>query len=302
MTDEKRNDDEEPKADAGTAAPERMDLPKWTRARVKRVQPESAGESPDAFQQGVRDAGRTAVRRVPLVAVVVALLAASVAGGIWWTRSRAEDKAEGTRLLAQPVAWRSRGRIIDVDLVMKGRTRPPPIPIARDQVELDRNVDTAMAALEGSGHDKAAALGLLVRGATQMERGDFVAAQAAYDEFLVKAGSGHELAFAALEGTALAREAQGDLDGATAQLDKLTGAVGDFYRDQALWHKARLLERLGRGDDALAVYKQYATEYPLDKASLARAQVRERLTELDPSLVPADPDEPMPGLSSLLGP
>ncbi len=303
MTDETRRDDEEPKADAdaGTAASERMDLPKWNRSRVKRVQPETAAEGPDAFQQGVREAGRTAVRRGPLVAMGIAAIAAAIGGGIWWTRHRAEQAAEGTRLLAQPAAWRSRGRIVDVDRIMKDRKRPPPIPIARDQAELDRNVDTAMGALVAGDNDKAATLGLLVRGGTEMERGDFAAAQATYGEFLTKAGSSHELAFLAQEGVAAAREAQGDVDGAIAEFDKLLGDVGDFFRDEALWNKARLLEKAGRNDEALEIYKQYATEYPLDKASLAQAQVRERLGELDPSLVPAEPGAMAQGLSGLLG-
>lgn len=306
VTDDKR-DDEQPKADAGTTvapAPDRMDMPKWNRARVKRVQPEAAAaEAPDAFQQGVREAGRTAVRRGPLVLIGAVVVAAAIGGGIWWTGHRAETRAEGTRLLAQPVAWRSRGRIIDVDAVMKDRKRPPPVPIARDQAELDRNVDGALAALGASEQAQAVTLGLLVRGATAMERGDFAGGQAAYEEFLTKVGSDHPLAFLATEGIAAAREAQGDLDGALAQFDKLAGAVGDFYRDQALWHKARLLESAGRNDEALEVYKQYATEYPLDKASIARAQVRERLGELDPSLVPPENDpSAAAGLSGLLGP
>ncbi len=302
MTDETRRDDDEPKADGPDPAAERIDLPKWNRARVKRVQPEAAtAEAPDAFQHGVREAGRTAVRRGPLVIGALVLVAGAIGGGIWWTRANAEQAALGTRLLAQPAAWRSRGRIMDVDRVMKDRLRPPPIPIARDQAELDANVDAAMATLAASDHERAATLGLLVEGATKTERGDFAAAQASYESFLAKVGDGHELSFLAQEGLALAREAQGDTDGALADLDKLAGAVGDFYRDQALWHKARLLEHAGRGDEALEVYRTYATEYPLDKVSLAREQVRDRLAELDPSRVPADPSADAAGLAGLLG-
>ena len=310
MTDETRRDDEEPKTDGtppaaatAVAVAERMDLPKWSRARVKRAQPEAAvAAAPDAFQQGVRDAGRTAVRRGPLVLGAIALIAAAVAGGIWWSGASKENVAEGTRLLAQPVAWRARARIVDVDAVMKDRPRPPPIPIARDQAELDRNIETAMTALAASDNEQANTLGLLVRGAIAMEKGDFAGAQTAYESFITKVGTGHDLAFTAIEGVALAKEAQGDREGALVELDKLAGAAGDFYRDQALWHKARILEATGRKDDALEIYKQYATEYPLDKASLARNEVRARLSELDPSLVPAEADAPPPGLSGLLGP
>jgi tetratricopeptide (TPR) repeat protein len=302
VTDETRRDDEEPKTDGAPPA-ERMDLPKWSRARVKRAQPEAeAAAAPDAFQQGVREAGRTAVRRGPLVLGGIVLVAAAIAGGIWWSGARAETVASGTRLLAQPLAWRARGQITDVDRIMKDRPRPPPVPIARDQAELDRNVDTAMTALAASDNEQAVTLGLLVRGATAMEKADFAGAQTAYEQFVTKVGTGHHLSFAAIEGIALAKEAQADTDGAIAELDKLAGAVGDFYRDMALWHKARILEALGRKDEALEVYKLYATEYPLDKSSLARNEVRARLSELDPSLVPAEPDASAAGLSGLLGP
>lgn len=284
----------------GASTPERMDLPKWNRARVKRVQPASE-ESPDAFQQGVRDAGKTAVRRGPLMIGLVALVAAGIGGTIWWRSAREDSAAQATRLLAQPLAWRARGRIVDVDAVMKDRKRPPPVPIARDQAELDRNFDTAMGELAKSDDDKTGMLASLVRGSSQMQRAEFAAAQASFTEFLGKSGRDHELAPLAVEGVALAMEAQGDIDGALAKVEDLAGAVGDFYRDQALWHKARLLEQQGKNDEALEVYRLYAGEYPLDKPSLARPQVRARLTELDPSLVPAAPDAGAAGLAGLLG-
>ncbi len=306
MTDETRRDDEEPKTEGTTPASapaERMDLPKWSRARVKRAQPEAAAAAaPDAFQQGVREAGRTAVRRGPLVLGVIALIAGGVAGGIWWKGAREEKVAEGTRVLAQPLAWRARARIGDVDAYLKKSKRPPPYPFARDQAELDRNIDSAMAAVAASDSEQANTLALLVRGSTAMEKGDFAGAQTAYEQFIAKVGTGHDLSFAAMEGIALAKEAQGDREGAIAELDKLAGEVGAFYRDQALWHKARILEAMERKDEALEVFKQYATEYPLDKTSLARNEVRARLTELDPSLVPAEPNEAPPNLSGLLGP
>jgi hypothetical protein len=69
-------------------AGERMDLPKWNRARVKRApaKTEGAAGETDAFQQGVREAGRAAVRRVPLVVLGVLGLAAAIGGVIWFSR------------------------------------------------------------------------------------------------------------------------------------------------------------------------------------------------------------------------
>lgn len=275
-----------PPAEEGADSPDRMDLPKWNRARVKRSQP-AAGAEPDAFQQGVRDAGRTAVRRGPLVLGVIALLAAGIGGGIWWRKHTAEQTATSTRMLAVAAAWRARGRV-DPQAVALSSKHPPRIPSARDDAELARNVEEALAEVEKD-DGKARTLALLVRASSQQEQGDFASAQATYREFLTKAGDGHQLAFLAREGLALALEASGDTDGALAELVKLAGSEGDFYRDQALWQQARLLEQLGRTDEALAIYKQYATEYPLTEQSIARNEVREHLGKLDPSAVPPEP-------------
>ncbi|MBX7082163.1 MAG: hypothetical protein K1X88_23345 [Nannocystaceae bacterium] len=300
MTDEPK--DEAPPAGEPKPAQdavERADLPKWNRARVKRAQPAQA-ESPDAFQQGVRDVGRGAVRRGRLVLIGVLVVAAGIGGGIWWNSRRAETAATQTRLLAQPAAWRARGQATaELDTLLEGRKRPLAVPLARDREELARNVDTALAALAAGDEGKAQTLGLLVRAAEQMQTGDFAGAQVSYTEFLGKVGTGHPMSFLAIEGVALALEGQGDLDGAIGKLDELVGAEGDFYRDQALYHKARLLERKGSKDEALTIYRQYATEFPLDKPSLAQQQVRERLGELDPTAVPPMPEAG--GLGGLLG-
>ncbi len=290
------SDDEKPKGDPaapssgqpdGTGdSPDRMDLPKWNRARVKRSQPET-GAAPDAFQQGVRDAGRTAVKRGPLVVGVLVLIAGGIAGGIWWRGATAEKTAASTRMLAVATAWRARGKV-DPQAVAQLGKHPPRIPLARDKEELQRNVDEALAELAGDS-SKAATLAVLVRAAAAQEQGDFASAQAGFREFLSKAGDGHQLAYLAKEGLALSLEASGDTDGALAELEKLAGAEGDFYRDQALYQRARLLEDLGRKDEAITVYKQYAAEFPLTERSIARNEVREHLGALDPSAVPPEP-------------
>jgi hypothetical protein len=303
------SDDEKPSTGTPDPAPEgtggdsasgdaagRIDLPKWNRARVKRSQPTSAAE-PDAFQQGVRDAGRTAVRRGPLVFAGLVLVACAIAGGIWWRGARAESTAVSTRMLAVASAWRARGRV-DPEAIAQVGKHPPRIPLARDEQELQRNVDTALAELGDAEGTKASMLAILVRAADQQQHADFASAQASYREFLAAAGEAHQLAFLAHEGLALALEGAGDTDGALAELEKLAGNEGDFYRDQALWQRARLLEQLGRTDEALALYRQYVVEFPLAQKSIARTEVKEHLGKLDPSAIPP---EPMPGLGGPLG-
>jgi hypothetical protein len=286
----------EPSAKAGdettTPAPapaERMDLPKWNRARVKRAPAKAEGApEPDAFQAGVREAGRAAVRRGPLVVLGFVAVALGVGAYLWWSKSSDEASAAATRPLAEAAALRHRGRMVDLP------PKPPPDP-AELEAQIDRKLAETAAADDG---EKAQELALLVRASRQIEAADFATAETTYREFLARIGKAHALSFLAQEGIAIAREGQGDLEGALAEIEPLLGNAGDFYRDQALWHKGRLLEALGRSDDALATYQQYAQEFPLDQSSLAKVQVRERLVELDPTTVlPPDPD----ALAELLG-
>jgi tetratricopeptide (TPR) repeat protein len=144
----------------------------------------------------------------------------------------------------------------------------------------------------GSPSSSAAEAGVLVRAAGLLRAGDAAGAEKAYRDFLDRSEAGHPLRFAAREGLAFAREAQGDLDGAIAELDTLAGAKGVFYRDQALWQKGRMLEAQGKTEAALEVYRQYLAEYPLQQPSIAQNEVRKRLEELDPQALagqaPAD--------------
>ncbi len=274
--------DPSPAPDAGPAEP--RDLPKWNRAKVKR---KVAGSEQDAFQGGVRSVGRVARRRAPMVVLAVALAAAAVGGGVWWWKSRAESRAEATRLLAEAAAVEARGRVGDVKLLW-GLDRPPPTPIAATQEELDGRVDKALAELAERAPNSGANLDAqLIRGARALRAEDGAGAKAAYEAFLAEADGDHPLRFQALEGLGLAQEATGDLEAALATYRELAGEKGAFYRDQALAHQGRVLEALGRKDEAVEVYRAYLAEFPLSDPSLARDFVRDRMIELDPESIPA---------------
>ncbi|HEY0711680.1 MAG TPA: tetratricopeptide repeat protein, partial [Polyangia bacterium] len=73
------------------------------------------------------------------------------------------------------------------------------------------------------------------------------------------------LKFVADEGLAYAQEAAGQVDAAIATLDKLaekSKGAGNFFRDRALYNKARLLEGKGAKKDAEALYRSILTEVP----------------------------------------
>src|SRR5690606_34903926 len=116
---------------------ERMDLPKWNRARVKRKQP--GAEAEDAFQGAVRRAGRTTVQRAPLVLAGIAVVAAAIAGGVWLRRSRREDQAEATRRLADAVAYQARGEVVPTEILaeVEQKKRRLPFPAAPDEATLE---------------------------------------------------------------------------------------------------------------------------------------------------------------------
>jgi hypothetical protein len=219
---------------------ERMDLPKWNRARVKRKAPK--GSEQDAFQGAVRDVGKKAIRSAPLALGLAAVVAAVIAGVIWWMGQRTEQRAESTRILAEAVAYRARGRVVDVQELTKDRQRPFPRPIASDEAELEAKVQKGLDDLREQAPKSAAArMALLVRGSKKIQAQEFAEAEAAFREFLDEHGPRHELAYLAHEGIVAAREGQGDHEGALSEIEAMLDREGDFYRDQALWHKARLL-------------------------------------------------------------
>ncbi|MCA9655343.1 MAG: tetratricopeptide repeat protein [Myxococcales bacterium] len=283
--------------DAGPA--ERRDLPKWNRARVKRKAPK--GEEEDAFQTTVRKAGRGILQHPAAVIGLIVVAAGIGAGAYAWSQAGEADRAKSTTLLSTAAAYEARGQVVE-DLAEQtaDRKRPLSRPYVESEEELRQKVDAALADLEAKDPDSPAnEVADLVRAARLARASDFEAAEKAYRSF-IKRLPGHHLLFMAREGLVLALEGQERWDDALAEVEPMLGQEGDFYRDQALWHRGRLLEAAGRSDEALEVYKQYMAEYPLDRSSLAADQVRARLEELDPASVPALPESPM-GMGGLGG-
>lgn len=83
-----------------------------------------------------------------------------------------------------------------------------------------------------------------------------------------------------LEGVAVAREAEGKLDEALQGVSALADASqagSKFYLDRALYAKARILEKQGKGKDAEKVLREILDKVP--KTSL-RSQIDDRLALL----------------------
>jgi hypothetical protein len=270
-----------------------MDLPSLGRGRTKR----RAGQEPqeDAFQVGVKEVGRTAARRGPAVMIVGVLAVVAIVAVIVLYAKRQEGSAEATHLLAVAAAYEARAEVGDPQLLLGKSGRPPPSPVVKDEAARAAAVDQALKELASKAPGSAAEVdGILLGAARLMRDGKAAEAQAEYRRFLDAAAAGHPLRWAAREGLGFAIEAQGDLDAALAEFKTLAGEKGVFYRDMALWHQGRVLERQGKTADALAIYRQYIAEYPLSDPSLAQSEVRRRLEELDPSaVVNPGPESPL---------
>ncbi|HEY0137979.1 MAG TPA: tetratricopeptide repeat protein [Nannocystis sp.] len=283
--------DEQSKPEPETAPGERMELPTWNRGRTKK----RGGAEPteDAFQVGVKEVGRGAARRAPLVAVgAVLAVGAIVVAVVMYSRGQ-QASAAATRLLGEAATYEARAEVGDPELLLGKSKRRPPAPVVKDEAERAAAVDKALAELMAQAGGTAAAQdGTLMMAARLMRDGKFPEAEAAYRQFLDAAGAGHPLRWAAREGLGFAREAQNDLDSALAEFKTLAGEKGVFYRDMGLWHQGRVLERQGKTDEALAIYRQYIAEFPLGDPSIAQTEVRKRLEELDPSAVASAQLEP----------
>lgn len=285
MTDEQQKPAPTGAGDPGPVVGERMALPSWDRGRTKKRG--GAPAQDDAFQAGVKEVGQRAARRGPTVAIA-ALLGVGAVTAIVVVYARGQQaSASATRVLAEAAAYESRAAVGDPELLLgKSAKRRPTSPVVKDEAARTEAVDKALGELTAQAGGSGAEIdGMLMRAARLMREGKAAEAEAEYRSFLERGGAGHPLRWAAREGLGFAREAQGDLDGALVEFTALAGEKGVFYRDMGLYHRARVLERQGKKDEALTVYHQYIAEYPLSDPSIAQVEVKKRLEELDPKAV-----------------
>lgn len=121
---------------------------------------------------------------------------------------------------------------------------------------------------------------LVIKGSQLLDAGRFDDAIAAFDA-AVAAKLDVRLRFLADEGKGYAFEGKGELDKAAAAfaaLDEDAKAFGGFYRDRAIYQKARLTERKGDKSGALKLYKEVLEKMP---DSLLHDEITDRLAVLE---------------------
>jgi tetratricopeptide (TPR) repeat protein len=140
-----------------------------------------------------------------------------------------------------------------------------------------KEADAFVAAFGREGLGRKALLGKASR---LLALGQYAEAASLY-ETLAASETDAELRAVEQEGIAAAAEARGQLDEAlreyTALVDLSQQTNGNFYLDRALFAKARVLERLGKGKEAEPVLREILSKVP--KTPL-RQQIDDRLALL----------------------
>lgn len=279
----------------------RAELPTWNRSRRKRKANVKAEQQDDAFQRGVRQAGRRVIDTPKLVLGGIVILTAVIAGGVALHNRKIEANAEAARTLQAATAAIVRGQVLpaeqQVELAEAIKYHRGPIYATAE--EQQTAIGDALTAARGTGRQGVEDNATLVAAAQALRNGDFDGALTEYDAFLDSADEDHPLRFLALEGKGHALEAKGEHEAALEAFAAIAPHPTDFYRPMALYHQGRMLEALSRNDEALAIYTQFFEEFPATREEMATPMVRERIEKLDPDFaarLAQPPASPIPTL------
>ena len=227
-------------------------------------------KAPDAFQTAAAKAATwiTGKQQVIVAAVLGALVVvAAILGVMAWMDSR---KAAAGALLYRTLD--------DAD----GQISSVPLPGV--SVPIFPNAEAQQRAVLGRADElrktypssEAARTAALAAGAANLRLSAWDAAIADYESYLAGSGPGDSLAFLAIEGTARAKEAKGDLPGALAAFEKVQ-AQNPTRADRAALERARLLQRSGKTDDARKILVAFPQDF---KESQLRPDADKQLAAL----------------------
>jgi len=191
-------------------------------------------------------------RSLIIAAGAVVVLIAAVAGGIWYSRSRAADAAAGLAAVHKAV---------EAPVIAQGAPAGMltfASPSARAQEVLTR----AEALLTEHPSSRQAHWAAYWKGVAQKDLGRFDEALATLDP-LATLGDEPFLSALARMQRAQVSEVKGDLAAAAESYASLAAsAPARFPVEIALMNQARLLEAQGKPDEAKAIYRRVTQEYP----------------------------------------
>jgi hypothetical protein len=148
-----------------------------------------------------------------------------------------------------------------------------------EDARLEASLKEADAFLAAHGSSKLKDEALLLKAKYLMALNKPAEALAIYKDQLN--GVDERFRFLAKEGLAYAQEASGQIEDAIATLTMLADAsqnAGGFYRDRALFNKARLLEKKGSGKDAEKLLREILEKTP---TTALREEINDRLATLE---------------------
>jgi tetratricopeptide (TPR) repeat protein len=220
-------------------------------------------KQPDQFvgfwQITSQKVGRFAAANAKVLVIGVSALATVVAGSVVMSYV-AEGRAEKASVALERVQ-----RIAAAELTLPGapaKTDSTP----RFATDKER-VEGALKELDahfGSGRGALAAEAGLVRGGLLLDLGRADDAQAVYEKLLADKLDAR-LRFLAREGLGYAYERKGKLAEAQATFAKLgtdATTLGDFYKDRARYHDARMAELQGNPGEAARIYHEVLDKHP----------------------------------------
>lgn len=248
----------------------------------------------DALARGSSAATTFLRTNARFVVGAVAIVAIGL-GGFLFFRSREEAKAgSATGALAEAIAA-DRGRVIKEDKRPDEEKKADPTRVfttsdARAQAAIE-GYQKALATASEAGPATLARLGLA---GAQLEKGDAQAAIDTYAAVLATplASADLDVKGRSIEGTGLAKELKGDLDGALASFEELSKVDAKGFEELGLYHQARIHTQKGDKEKAKELLTKARTQLSKPGESgqafpFLEAVVDGALRSLDPTAAPA---------------
>ncbi len=238
-------------------------------------------KQPDEFVSFWTHLGQkiTAHRRVVIAAGAAAVLGTAAGYGyMTWKESRAVDATEsfariGKNALA-PVVPDKEGESKEGKPEVEGI-----LHFKTDEARLQATIKEAEAFVASHGASGLGRRALLAKANALLGLGKFADAATAFQQ-LLDGETDKGMRLILRDGIALAQEGQGQIDQAIQTYGSMAEEgrqAGNFYVDRALYGKARLLEKQGKGKDAEKILREILDKSP--KTSL-RKEIDDRLATL----------------------
>ncbi|MFO0758734.1 MAG: tetratricopeptide repeat protein [Byssovorax sp.] len=296
----------------GKAAPkddEAGELPKDKNARAKellkrrREQSSSTERQPinllpaemvdDALSRSASAAGKWVRKNFNIIQWVVIAAAVGVGGFTLYTSQVEKTAAAATSALASGLSA-ERGKVMAED---KRTDEEKEFDTTKVYKTADERTEAALAGYRKTiaehPNTPAAQLAKLGEAGVLLEKRDWDGALAAYGAVLSSklASTDIDVKGRAIEGTAMAKEGKGDLDGALASFKELEGIDARGYKELGMYQQGRVLLAKGDKDKAKDILKMAREKLQAPSADGPKLRyleevVDESLRKIDPSLVP----------------